>query len=154
MIRKFAKEDLPQVLDLCREIRKYHNDLLNGYFTEQNDEYEKIGFLESLENDNTVALVAEHNNKIVGYLLGEFKVSAWLSKPKVGHISNFGITENSRRKGIGKQLMDYFFKICKEKEIQEIRLGVYNKNTSACKFYEDYGFSALQQTMILDISKK
>ena len=98
--------------------------------------------------------MTENNNKIVGYLLGEFKNASWLSKPKVGNISNFGVSENYRRKGIGKQLMDYFFNICKDKEIQEIRLGVYNKNTSACKFYEDYGFSALQQTMILDISKK
>ncbi len=154
MIRKFAREDLSQVLDLCREIRQYHNDLLDSYFAPQNDEYEKIGFLESLKNDNTIALVAEENNKIIGLLLGEFKNSLWLKKSHVAHISNFGINKDNRRKGIGQQLMDYFFKICKEKEIQEIRLGVYNKNTSACKFYEDYGFSALQQTMILDISKK
>ena len=153
IIRKFAKEDLSQVLDLCREIRQYHNDLLDNYFTPQNDEFEKIGYLESLENDNTIALVAEYNKKIVGVLLGEFKVSPWMTKSKIAHIANIGINKENRRKGIGEQLIKTFFDICKDKGVDEIRLGVYNKNINAYKFYESYGFVPLQQTMILDINK-
>ena len=41
-IRKFAEKDLPQVLKLCREVRQYHIDILGGYFTEQDDEFEKL----------------------------------------------------------------------------------------------------------------
>ena len=58
MIRKFIKEDLSQVLELCREVRQHHIDILDGYFTEQNDEFEQLGFLQSLENENTIAYVA------------------------------------------------------------------------------------------------
>jgi len=32
IVRKFKKEDLSQVLELCREVRQYHIDILGGYF--------------------------------------------------------------------------------------------------------------------------
>ena len=37
IVRKFKKEDLAQVLELCREVRQHHIDILNGYFTQQDD---------------------------------------------------------------------------------------------------------------------
>ena len=40
IIRRFIKEDLSQVLELCREVRQLHINLLGGYFTQQNDEFE------------------------------------------------------------------------------------------------------------------
>ena len=42
LIRKFAKNDLDQVLELCREVRQIHIDIINDYFAEQNDELEKM----------------------------------------------------------------------------------------------------------------
>lgn len=154
MIRKFTEKDLPQVLNLCREIRQYHIDLLNGYFTEQNDEFEKAAFLESLRNDKIIALVAEDNDKIVGYILRELKELAYLVNPKIAHISNFGVSEKKRNKGFGKKLMDHFLKLCENQGINEVRLGVYNQNISAYKFYENYGFIPLEQKMILNLTKK
>lgn len=43
-IRKFERADLPQVLELCREVRQYHTDILGGYFAEQDDAFEHRGF--------------------------------------------------------------------------------------------------------------
>ena len=154
MIRKFKKEDLPQILELCREVRQHHIDLLGGYFTEQNDEYETSAFFESLENDNVVVLVAEYEGKLNGYLLGEFKELPYLLSPKIAHIGNFGVTKNQRGQGIGKQLMDAFFELCQERNVKEIRLGVYNQNEIAYKFYEHYGFKALEQKMVLNLDLK
>ena len=37
-IRKFEKEDILQVLELCREVRNHHREFLGGYFAEQDDE--------------------------------------------------------------------------------------------------------------------
>ena len=151
MIRKFRKEDLSQVLELCREIRQYHIDLLGGYFTKQDDNFEQTDYLESLKNDKIVALVAENNNEIIGYSLGEFKEAPYLENPNFAHIINFGVRRDQRGQGVGKQLMDAFFKLCQEKEIKEIRLGVYNQNISAYKFYENYGFRPLEQKMVINL---
>jgi ribosomal protein S18 acetylase RimI-like enzyme len=48
--------------------------------------------------------------------------------------------------------MDEFFKICKEQNIQEIKLGVYNKNEVARKFYKKYGFEEQAQRMSFKIN--
>lgn len=70
-IRKFERADLPQVLELCREVRQYHTDILGGYFAEQDDAFEQSGFLATLEDDRMTALVAEEGEEINGYLLAE-----------------------------------------------------------------------------------
>lgn len=153
IIRRFIKEDLSQVLELCREVRQHHINLLGGYFTQQNDEFEKSGFLHSIEHDETIALVATDNKKICGYLLAERKFSPYLENPNIVHIINFGVKTEIRGQGIGKKLMDYLMEICKETDINEIRLGVFNKNISAYKFYEQYGFEPFEQRMNLQIKK-
>ena len=152
-IRKFEKKDLPQVLELCREVRDFHIKLLGGYFAPQDDNFEQIGYLESLTDDKTTALVAEENNISVGYLLAENKISSHLLASKVAHISNIGVKKELQRTGLGKKLMDAFYEICRQKDIDEIRLSVYNKNISACRFYEKYGFEPLDQRMRLNLKK-
>lgn len=154
IIRNFAKQDLAQVLELCREVRQHHIDILDGYFTEQDDFYEQQGFLASLENDNMIALVAEDNGIICGYLLAERKTAPYLVYSKVINIANFGVAKNRRKQGIGKLLMDKIFDISKKNGADEIRLGVYNKNTDAYRFYENYGFKPLEQRMNILLNKK
>ena len=63
------------------------------------------------------------------------------------HIGNFGVTKSKRHQGIGKMLMDSFMEICRSKEIDEVRLGVFNKNVGSHKFYEQYGFKPFEQRM-------
>lgn len=152
-IRNFEKEDLSQVLDLCREVRQHHIDLLNGYFNKQNDTYEQEGFLSSLDGDKYLSLVAVVDNRIVGYILAERKVAPHLIHSKIVHICNFGVTKDARGNGIGKKLMDTLFDICLIEGIEEVNLGVYNKNTIAYNFYEKYGFKPLEQKMTFNISK-
>lgn len=151
-IRTFERQDLNQVLKLCREVRQHHIDILDGYFTPQNDYYEQMGFLSSLEDKKYVALVAIKNNKVVGYMLAEKKISPHLIHSKIIHICNFGVSKDMRGKGVGKKLMDTLFDLCVNDGIEEISLGVYNKNTIAYNFYEKYGFAPIEQKMTLNVS--
>ncbi len=146
-IRKFKQSDLSQVLELCREVREHHIDILNGYFTSQDDAEEQKGFLASLDNENCIALVAAEGENIFGYLLADITEAPYLKAPKVARIGNFGVAKSQRRHGIGKMLMDDFMNICRAKDIDEVRLGVFNKNTGAYKFYEQYGFEPFEQRM-------
>lgn len=154
IVRKFVKEDLSQVLDLCREVRDHHIDILNGYFVAQNDEFEKLAFLQSLENDKIIALIASEDKDVYGFLLAEKKFSPYLEGANVVHISNFGVKKGLRGKGIGKNLMNALFEMCKAWGTDEIRLGVFNKNIGAYKFYENYGFEPFEQRMHLRLKKK
>ena len=118
------------------------------------DEMEKIGFLETLITDKSIALVAEEQGIIYGYLLAEEKNSPYLMCPQVAHISNFGVKESFRHQGIGKMLMDAFYEYCNQKGINEIRLGVFNLNQDAYSFYQKYGFEAFEQRMHLKLNRK
>lgn len=154
VIRKFIKEDLPQVLELCREVRWHHMDILGGYFTEQDDEFEQLDFLQSLEDDKTIALVAAEGNDVYGYLLAKRKIAPYLVKENVVHIDNLGVKQEKRGQGIGKQLMDTILQMCHEWGTDEIKLEVFNKNVGAYKFYERYGFVPLKQQVALQMKKK
>ena len=146
-IRTFKSADLPQVMALCREIRQHHIDLLDGYFTPQNDTEEQKPFLASLDNENYIVLVAADDKNIYGYLQAEIKYAPYLVASRVAHIGNFGVTKSKRHQGIGKMLMDSSMEICRSKEIDEVRMGVFNKNVGSHKFYEQYGFKPFEQRM-------
>jgi len=154
VIRKFIRDDLAQVLELCREVRHHHMDVLGGYFTEQDDNFEQLDFLQSLEDDKTIALVAAEDNEVYGYLLAKQKIAPYLVKQNVMHIANFGVKKEKRGQGIGKQLMDVLLDMCQAMEIDEVKLEVFNKNVGAYKFYEQYGFVPLKQQVGLQLKKK
>lgn len=150
-IRKMKLQDIEQVLKLCDQIREYHRNILDGYFTHQDDELEKEILLESLHSDDKLPLVAVDENEIVGVLLAEKRNTPWLENSKIAHIFNFGVVEEARGKGIAKLMMDSFFAECKKEDIKEIKLGVFNKNTIAYNFYQKYGFEPQEQRMSLKV---
>ena len=90
IIRKFIKEDLSQVLELCREVRQHHIDILDGYFTEQNDEFEQLVFLQSIEMP--VGVYGEGVDVNDGYhITGNIEHSFIISHTYL-HISREGIS--------------------------------------------------------------
>lgn len=78
-------------------------------------------------------------------ILGESKNNPWLEKPKVVVIHNFGVRKSLRGRGIGKMLMDAFYRECQNRGIQEIKFGVFNNNKAAYYFYICYGFEPQEQ---------
>lgn len=152
IIRKFEEKDLAQALDLCDEIREYHRQILNGYFTPINREFEKSALLATLDNDFSFAFVAVDDLNIVGILIADKKNAVHLEKPAVCHIGTFGVAEKYRKQGIGKKLLDEFLKFCRQQKFQEVKLSVFNDNKAACKFYEDCGFKSQEQKMSLKLN--
>lgn len=144
-IRKFERADLPQVLELCREVRQYHTDILGGYFAEQDDAFEQSGFLATLEDDRMTALVAEEGEEINGYLLAEKKYSPYLREPNVVHISNIGVKKGLRGKGIGKKLMDDFLRCAKQKVLMKSGLEYLIKILLLTNFMNDMDLNPLNR---------
>ena len=152
-IRKFTPEDTQQVLEICREVRNYHIDMLGGYYRPLDDVAEAQTFLVSLSNKDVIALVADEDGVIEGYLLADVKVQPHLRAPKVAHISNFGVRADVRHQGIGKKLMDAFFDLCRQEKVDEVKLGVCSNNQSACRFYEKYGFEEYERRMHVRLNR-
>ncbi len=91
------------------------------------------------EPDNSTAIVAEVDGKIVGLLLAQG------GKPRIfQHVLEIGIAVNReyRGQGIGTRLMQAIIEWAQASEvIKRVQLDVYTRNQGAIKMYERLGFA-------------
>ena len=131
IIRKGTKEDIPQTLELIKELAEYENALDMVSNT-----------IERLENDgfgnNKVfdLFVAEKNKKIIGIALTFFRYSTW--KGKVLYLEDLIVNGKHRRKGIGKKLFDEVTKFARKKSCVGLSLQVVEWNKIGINFYKKY----------------
>lgn len=151
-IRLLEDKDIPQVLEICREMREHHRRILGGYFKPIDEDYERSSLAKALDDENSSIYVAEtEDGKIAGMVQAAFEVRPYLEQESFCHIGGLGVLPGYRWRGIAKALMDRVFEACRARKITEVTLGVFNRNTGAYKFYEDLGFLPLEQKMKLDL---
>jgi len=132
MIRKAAKEDCQQIMDLVHELANYEK--LAGEITVSFDHFVKSGFG---ENPIWWAIVAENEDKIIGFSLYYIRFSTW--KGQRMYLEDLLVTEKMRGKGIGKLLFDELIKEAKEKSLSGIAWQVLDWNEPAINFYKKLG---------------
>ena len=155
-IIKPVEKHISQMVKLADEARQHHVDVLNGYFkpvTPVSSGFEdKIIRHHMSEPETNIILIAvDTADNVVGMILGEKLHKPWLEQSHVGHVSNFIVSANMRGYGIGKKLMDAFIDDCRHSGMQQVDLGVYNKNTGSYNFYIEYGFEPIEQKMRIDL---
>lgn len=95
--------------------------------------WSRQGFLDAVNLANTVFLVAEENNRIVGY------IGMYVAMDE-GEITNVAVAPVERCHGIGGMLIAELLKIAENKGIARIVLEVRVSNDSAIRLYEHNGF--------------
>jgi len=128
-IRKGVKSDLPQVLDLIKELAIYEKAPDEVIVTIEDMERDGFG-----ENPVFDFFIAETDRKIVGIALYYIKYSTW--KGKCIFLEDIIVTGQFRKFGIGKKLFDEVVKVSKNKAVQRLEWQVLNWNGPAIKFYE------------------
>ncbi len=111
-IRKMTEQDIEGVLEIDRKIKG--NDRATTY-TMIPTNY--VG------GELDVSVVAEVDNRIVGFLLGRITKSTY----EIGNsylIELIGVDPKYRRQKVGKSLVSYFEKACCEKGASNIRILV------------------------------
>jgi ribosomal protein S18 acetylase RimI-like enzyme len=89
---------------------------------------------EELNNlKSSIVLVATYYNKVVGFIIGIFKIKDLV------HIMSFAVNKEFRNNGIGTLLLDEFKKHIKG--ASSITLNVHDQNKNALNFYYNYGFT-------------
>ena len=151
-----TEKHIIQMVKLADDARQHHIDILNGYFkpvTPVSSGFEdKIIRNHMSEPETNIILIAvDSTDNVVGMILGEKLHKPWLEQSRVGHVSNFIVATDARRQGIGKKLMDAFIDECRHSGMQQVDLGVYNKNIGSYNFYIEYGFEPIEQKMRIDL---
>jgi GNAT superfamily N-acetyltransferase len=133
-IRTGTKEDIPQVLDLVKELAEYENSLDQVQNTVERMIQDGFG-------DQPVygLIVAEREEAIVGISIYYYRYSTW--KGKRMYLEDIVVTENLRGHGIGSQLFDATVQKGKETKCTGMMWQVLDWNETAIKFYQQKGAS-------------
>lgn len=129
IIRKGTKSDIPQALNLVKELAAYErapNEVAVSI-----EEMERDGFG---ENPVFTFYVAELENKIIGISLYYIKYSTW--KGKCVFLEDIIVTEQYRKHGIGKKLFDEVLKDAKQLNVRRLEWQVLEWNEPAINFYK------------------
>lgn len=96
---------------------------------------------ELITANRSVVFVVESDTEIVAS--GYAKISDdrhYLKHKKQGYLGFMYVSETHRGKGVNKIIVDELLNWCKEKNVLEIRLDVYEDNISAIRAYQKIGF--------------
>lgn len=131
-IRKATPHDVPAMLQLIKELAAYEREPKAVINSEAMMLADGFG-----ANAIYKALVAEKNEKIIGLALYYTAYSTW--KGKILYLDDIVVTENERRNGVGRKLIDTLLMEAKQEGFNQIRWQVLEWNTPAIEFYKKIG---------------
>ena len=120
-IRWMIRRDMPEVLDIERESFEF------PWFEED--------FIRCLRQRNCIGVVAEHGERIVGFMIYE------LHKTRL-HILNFAVASGDRHRGVGRQMAEKLTGKLSNQRRTRITLEVRETNLPAQLFFKSTGFRA------------
>src|SRR5690348_13487885 len=121
-LRWMIRRDMPEVLEI-------ENDSFE--FPWQEDD-----FIRCLRQRNCIGMVAEHDDKVVGFMIYE------LHKSRL-HILNFAVSASCRRRGVGSQMIAKLVAKLSNQRRTRILLEVRETNLDAQLFFRNEGFRAV-----------
>jgi ribosomal-protein-alanine N-acetyltransferase len=122
-IRWMIRRDMPEVLQTEQESFEYA-------WTEED-------FLRCLRQRNCIGMVAEHNERVIGFMIYE------LHKTKL-HVLNFAVHPEVRRLGVGRQMAAKLVGKLSSHRRTRITLAVRETNLAAQLFFKALEFRALR----------
>lgn len=93
-------------------------------------------FVRCLRQRNCIGMVAEHSDRVVGFMIYE------LHRNRL-HILNFSVHPHFRRKQVGKQMVAKLVSKLSEQRRTRILLEVRERNLAAQLFFKELGFRAI-----------
>lgn len=130
-IRKGQPADIPQVLDLIRELALYEKAPQEVTNTEEEMLRDGFGHSPCFR-----LLVAETEGQIAGMAIYFIKYSTW--KGKGVYLDDIVVREHLRGNGIGKKLFDAVIADSRALNANQLHWQVLNWNEPAIGFYKKY----------------
>lgn len=136
--------------ELFREELVFHKSIMPDTFQIPDIEVSEK-WLSSILNCNTDFLVVEElDTDIVGailYMIMTNPDDAIFQERKSGYIQEMIVSESSRGKGLGKELLDFTINDLKTKNVFDVELNIWENNEIGLEFYKKYGFKTIQRRM-------
>ena len=131
IVQRFVEEDLKQIAKLFDEYRSFYN--------QSSDIQAATQFLEArLLNDESIIFVAKRENKCVGFVQ-LYPTFSSVAMKRAYILNDLYVTENYRRDGVARMLMEQTFQFAKKHDARFITLETGILNTRAQALYEEMG---------------
>lgn len=152
-IRKAGEGDVERIAFLSVDTTSLMSSLCpegfgEGLRSRLNVEDEKKVFTEALADDDTGLFVAESAGEVIGF------VTAVVERYSDDHITApfvtvqfLAVEKSSRRKGVGKALLEAAEDWARSKEISTVDLIVWASNEPAKALFREQGFISLETRM-------
>jgi ribosomal-protein-alanine N-acetyltransferase len=121
-IRWMIRRDMPEVLAIESQCFEFP--------------WSEEDFIRCLRQRNCIGMVAEHNERVVGFMIYE------LHKNRL-HILNFAVHEQMRRRRVGSQMVKKLASKLSRDRRSRIMLEIRETNLSAQLFFREAGFRAI-----------
>lgn len=130
-IRKATREDMPQVMELIKELAAYENASDQVEITIE--DLEHVGF----DKKNFTCFVADVDGKLEGMALVYFRFSTW--KGLTVHLEDLIVRQSMRGTGLGGALYKKVMEFGSQNGVKRIEWVVSEGNKNAIEFYENTG---------------
>ena len=145
-IRNAEKKDMPQVLELIKELAVFEKEPDAVEVTAAHLEAE--GF----DNNLFTCFVAETETEIVGMALVYFRFSTW--KGRTVHLEDLIVKQEYRSSGIGKLLYNTVISYAKQQGVKRVEWVVLDWNQNAIDFYEKSGATLLKNWYLVQLGEE
>ena len=143
-VRVAKPADSKEIYSLLRIIADLHRNGRPDMFPDLVSKYSVEEIELRLLKENHGVFVAVDDNCVVGYVFCD------IIKEGNGftlYVDDLCVKSNSRKKGIGRALMDKAVEYGKESKCNQLMLNVWEFNSSAVEFYEKYGLTTRTRHM-------
>lgn len=90
-------------------------------------------FISQLAREDSVCLIAEDENTVVGYVIATQYIEVW-------HILDLAVHQDYRRRYLASDLLETLLELCGREQHRGYTLEVRKSNRGALKMYESFGF--------------
>ena len=141
-IRFACEADIPQMLDLLRQVELVHHGIRPDLFRDGGEKYDAEDLNRLLSDPTRPILAAVEEDTMVGYafcILQTVQNDPVLRNRKELYIDDLCVDEEIRGRHIGKQLYETVLSFAREQGCYNVTLNVWSCNESAMKFYQSCG---------------
>lgn len=105
-----------------------------------------------LDDDASVVLVAERDERVIGYVYAAVEPLSWKElRGECGYIHDLLVTDAARHSGVGEALLDAAIAWLRERGMPRVVLGTAAQNGTARRLFERRGFRATMIEMTLEL---
>lgn len=126
-------DDLPQIVPLFE-------GYLQFYGRQQSDKEISIFLNKRLVNEESIILLAKHNDEVIGFTQLYPNFSS-LSLKRYYVLNDLFVVKSSRELGAARALMEEAFAFCEQAGAAYVSLETHPDNIPAKKLYEDIGMT-------------